>query len=160
MKTWIKRLLMLMLLLTAILMLAAPGALADYAKDFSDFDETDWENFHSGSMYICPGCEDWYSEGDGCEECYLCWDCCADSTDHCPNDAMHGWDEDTWCESCGCAASAILRANCAPPAAIMAKSSAAPAVQAKAPSSAAATASARTMRRHGLPTGAGNAACA
>ena len=103
MKNWIKRLLMVTLLLMAILLLAAPGALADYAKDFSDFDETDWENFRSGGMYICPGCEDWYSEGNGCEECYLCWDCCADSTDHCPNDAMHGWDEDTWCESCGCA---------------------------------------------------------
>ena len=74
MKNWIKRLLMLMLLLAAVLMLAAPGALADYAKDFSDFDETDWENFRSGGMYICPGCEDWYSEGNGCEECYLCWD--------------------------------------------------------------------------------------
>ena len=69
MKNWIKRLLMLMLLLTAILMLAAPGALAD-SKDMSDFDESDWEDYWGGFFAICSECDKWEADAT-CMVCIL-----------------------------------------------------------------------------------------
>lgn len=60
MRTMMKRLGLALLLVMALTLLLAPAALADggHAKDFSDFDETDWENFWAGGMTICPECEE------------------------------------------------------------------------------------------------------
>ncbi len=102
MKVWSKRLLSVTLLLTALLVAAVPGALADYGVDPGDFDDDMWRMFFDGELTKCPEC-DLYTEDEHCDECGMCWDCTMDSTEHCPSCSMHGWDEDTWCESCGCA---------------------------------------------------------
>lgn len=102
MKVWLKRLLGVMVLLTALLVVAMPVALADYGVDPGDFDDDMWRMFFDGELTKCPEC-DLYTEDEHCDECGMCWDCTMDSTEHCPSCSMHGWDEDTWCESCGCA---------------------------------------------------------
>ena len=98
MKTWIKRLTLFTLLLAAILMLAAPGALAD-PKDMSDFDESDWEDYWGGFFAICSECDKWESDGT-CMICCMCTECMEDDPKHCKECGYCEYEEDEKCVEC------------------------------------------------------------